>query len=163
MTPARGTSTGMRAYISVVLLSLQAAMIVSGGKKLPPKLLECIQHVSLMLCKLFNVNTCIFYCYSEFTETPMMPENVTLNEDVVFRCRHTDAVAYGWYLNGSVLGNNPPPDITPSFNTLTIIALPRNNNTVIECVAFILNGTQLLQERSPSVILIIPGQTLFSL
>ena len=52
MTPARGTSTGMRAYISVVLLSLQAAMIVSGGKKLPPKLLECIQHVSLMLCNL---------------------------------------------------------------------------------------------------------------
>ena len=100
-----------------------------------------------------------FYHHSEFTETPMMPVNVTLNEDVVFRCRHTNALTYAWYINGSAIGNNPPADITPSFNTLTIIALPRNNNTVIQCVAIIHNGT-LLEEGSPPVILIIPGQTL---
>ncbi len=88
----------------------------------------------------------------------MMPENVTLNEDVVFRCQHTHAVAYTWYRNGSPIGNNPPADITPSFDTLTIIALPRNNNSIIECGAFILNGTQVLQERSPPVTLIIPGK-----
>ena len=101
-------------------------------------------------------------CYaiiSEFTETPVMPENVTLNEDVVFRCRHSDAVAYAWYVNGSTLGNSPPEDITPSFDMLTIVALPRNNNTMIECVAFILtaNGTTH-SERAPPITLIIPGQ-----
>ena len=90
----------------------------------------------------------------------MMPINVTLNEDVVFRCRHSEAVAYAWYVNGSTLGNSPPEDITPSFDTLTIVALPRNNNTMIECVAFILTASgTTLSERAPPVTLIIPGQT----
>ena len=90
----------------------------------------------------------------------MVPENVTLNEDVVFRCNHTHAALYGWYINGSVVGNNPPVDINPSHNMLTIIALPRNNNTVIQCLVIIFNGTQVRQEISPPVILIIPGQIL---
>ena len=89
----------------------------------------------------------------------MVPENITLNEDVVFHCSHSDAIAYAWYTNGSPVGNNPPEDITPSFNTLTIIALPRNNNTVIECSAFILppSGT-VFEVRAPSVTLVIPGR-----
>ena len=143
MTSRRGVCA-CRACIPVLVLTL--AVIAHRGKKLPVRLFECIHIICFCIC-------------SEFTMIPMVPENITLNEDVVFHCSHPDAEFYAWYTNGSLVGNNPPEDITPSFNTLTIIALPRNNNTVIECSALILtpSGTGHFEVRAPSVILVIPG------
>ena len=89
-----------------------------------------------------------------------MPENVSVNEDVVFHCSHSTADTIGWLINGSSLGSNPPDDIMPSVKTLTIIALPKYNNTEIQCVAVYFDGVTPI-ERSDPVTLIIPGQFRF--
>ena len=101
----------------------------------------------------------------DFTEYPL---NITLligsEREVVFRCRHPNANLIGWIVNGSSLGQNPPPDITPGttrdddgalVNTLTIIARPEYNETVVECQAFFDGSTEM---TPPVTLTIINGK-----
>ena len=78
----------------------------------------------------------------------------------MFRCRHPNADLLAWRVNGSSVGQNPPPDITPGTQrdddgglvyTLYIIARPEYNGTEVVCVAFFIDRSQL--ELSPPAIL----------
>ena len=74
-----------------------------------------------------------------FTITPS-PLVVGAGAEAVFRCQDPTAHYIGWRVNGSTVGQNPPPNITPSttrdendtlVNTLTILALPEYNLSLI--------------------------------
>ena len=78
-----------------------------------------------------------------FNEVPITQE-VATGAEAVFRCRRPTADVIRWRVNGSLVGRNPPPDITPSIirddngnsvDTLTITALPQYNGTEVVCVA----------------------------
>ena len=95
-----------------------------------------------------------------FSEVPTS-QVVFIGEETVFRCHHSTADVIAWRVNGSSVGRNPPTDITPSTNrddddnlvyTLTIIARPEYNGTVVECVAVFLDGSST--EVSPTALLL---------
>ena len=53
-------------------------------------------------------------------------------------------------MNGSIIGPDPPPDITPGtnrdndgdlVNTLTILARPEYNGTMVQCEALFRDGS----------------------
>lgn len=97
--------------------------------------------------------------YVGFTEVPSS-QVVYIGEEAVFRCRHPNAYVVGWNVNGSGIGQTPSLDITPGtdrddngtlVNTLTIIARPQYNGTVVECVAIFIDGTS--EELSQPVVL----------
>ena len=82
--------------------------------------------------------------------------------EAVFRCQHLTARFLGWIVNGSTVGQTPPPGITTDtsqgengtlVNTLTILTHPEYNKTEVECEAFFSNGSP--SEVTPPVILII--------
>ena len=67
--------------------------------------------------------------------------------EAVFECRHPGATAYCWAINGTFLPWSVfPPDIvvvSPSGDspaTLTIPAIPKYNNTVVQCEAVVRAG-----------------------
>ena len=101
----------------------------------------------------------VFIVHVGFTEVPTS-QVVFVGEESVFRCRHLTANLIDWRVNGSLVGQNPPPDITPGtvrddddslVNTLTIIAHPEYNGTEVVCVAVFYDGSQ--PELSPAVVL----------
>ena len=62
----------------------------------------------------------------------------------MFKCRHLLADSIRWQVNGTLIGRNLPPDITPGttrdeddnlVDTLTIVARPEYNGTGVVCVA----------------------------
>ena len=78
-----------------------------------------------------------------FYEVPITQE-VATGTQVVFRCRHPTADIIRWRVNGSLVGRNPPPDITLDIiaddndnlvDTLTITVRPQYNGTEVVCVA----------------------------
>ena len=86
-----------------------------------------------------------------------------IGEEAVFRCQNIRAVFVFWKFNGSMVTQNPPPDITPAttrdennrlVNTLTIVARSEFNGTQVECGAILQNGSTIL---TPSVELLIAG------
>ena len=69
---------------------------------------------------------------------------MAIGAEAVFRCQHPTAFIILWRVNGSLVGWNPPPDITPGItrddsgnlvDTLTITARLEYNGTVVVCVA----------------------------
>ena len=78
-----------------------------------------------------------------FVEVPITQE-VATGAQAVFRCRHPSADTIRWEVNGSLVGGNPPPDITPGttrddnenlVDLLTITARPEYSGTEVVCVA----------------------------
>ena len=77
--------------------------------------------------------------FSAFVEAPVSQE-VAIGAEAVFRCQHPAAdIIIRWRVNGSLVGRNPPPDISLDVirddngnlvDTLTITALPEYNGTV---------------------------------
>ena len=95
----------------------------------------------------------------DFTEVPAS-QQVFVGEAAVFRCRHPTAVAIAWRVNGSTVGQIPPPDIIPGtardddsmlVNILSIIACPECNGTEVVCVAVFFDGSY--PEVSPTAVL----------
>ena len=100
-------------------------------------------------------------CYSllAFIEVPTS-QVVFIGEETVFRCRHPTADVIVWRVNGSSVGQNPSPDISPGtigdydgslVNTLTIVARPEYNGTEVVCVALFIDGSPF--ETSPLSVL----------
>ena len=86
-----------------------------------------------------------------------------IGEEAIFRCQNLGAVFVFWRVNGSMVTQNPPPDITPAttrdennqlVNTLTIVAHLEFNGTEVECGAILRDGSTIL---TPSVELLITG------
>ena len=86
-----------------------------------------------------------------------------IGEEAVFRCQNLEASFVFWRFNGSMVTQNPPPDITPAttqdennhlVNTLTIAARLELNRTQVECGAILQDGSTIL---TPSVKLLITG------
>ena len=82
---------------------------------------------------------------------------MTAGVDAVFRCRHSDADFIGWKVNNVSIGRDPLPGVSVGAGTLTILALPEFNGTVVECLAFFISGTA---ESAPPVMLIVQGKFL---
>lgn len=89
-------------------------------------------------------------------------QNVPAGDTAVYRCSHDTADIIRWRVNGSLIGRNPPPDVTPStvtdengnlVGTLTIVAHLEYNQTKIVCVARFDDGSP--EENANSVLLII--------
>lgn len=94
-------------------------------------------------------------CVSDFTEAPMTL-NVTPGTEAVFRCRHSAADSLGWRVNSSSIERNPLAGVSEGSGTLTILALPEYNGTVVECVALFFNGS--LPTLSQPAYLIVQGR-----
>ena len=71
-------------------------------------------------------------------------QEVAIRTEAVFRCQHSTAFIVLWRVNGSLVGRNPLPDITPGttrddignlVDTLSITARPNYNRTEVVCVA----------------------------
>lgn len=98
-----------------------------------------------------------------FTTIPLA-KNVSAGERVVFQCQHETADGIGWKLNGTLLNTFNPANVTatglplPNGNViynLILTALPRYNNTTIECIATFLN--QEAPTSTEPVLLLIQG------
>ena len=114
----------------------------------------------IFIRSMVNVNY-ILNVSTGFTITPS-PVVVEAGAEAVFRCQHSTARFIDWRVNGSTVGQSPPPDMTPSttrdendalVNTLTILAHPEYNKTEVECEAFFSNGSP--SEVTPPVTLTI--------
>ena len=76
-----------------------------------------------------------------------------VGEEAVFQCKHPTT---DWRVNGTLLGHPPPPDIILGtedgtlVETLTVIAYPQYNGTVVECEAVFRSAPP---ELSPAVVL----------
>ena len=101
----------------------------------------------------------VFTVFVGFTEVPTS-QMVFVGVEAEFRCRHPTADVIAWRVNGTSLGQNPPPDILPDtdrvgdgslVNTLTIIARLRYNGTEVECLAVFLEESPT--ETSPTALL----------
>ena len=74
---------------------------------------------------------------------------MAIGAEAVFRCQHPTASIILWRVNGSLVGWNSPPDITPGItcdngnlvDTLTITARLEYNGTVVVCVAVFYDGS----------------------
>ena len=89
-------------------------------------------------------------------------QNVNAGDTAAYRCKHDTADIIRWRVNGSLIGRNPPPDVTSNIvtdkngdldGTLTIVAHLEYNQTEIVCVARFDDGSP--EEITSSVLLII--------
>ena len=85
-----------------------------------------------------------------------MSLNITVDTVAVFPCQHPTADGIAWRINGSALwyfpeGVNTNQNSDGVFS-LTIIALSKYNQTVIECVALFINFPS--QETNPVIMMI---------
>ena len=87
---------------------------------------------------------------------------VSIGEEAVFQCRYPAADFIDWFVNGSSVGTDPPPNVYTSIiqtdngttvNTLTIVGRPEYNGTVVVCEAFFRDG--FLSVLSPEALLLI--------
>lgn len=103
-----------------------------------------IQKVN-QLCGLIGISL-IYDCYDiiGFVEVPKS-QTVSLNDQAIFRCRHT-SVDHDilWRVDGTVVNQQAPPELDPGFtrdedgaiiDTLTITATRDYNNSEVVCVA----------------------------
>lgn len=83
-----------------------------------------------------------YYIYPAFEEVPRS-QQVSNGDSATFRCHHQSADTIRWRVDHALITANPSPDITPTIvregdhivHTLTIVARPEYNGTVVECVA----------------------------
>ncbi len=87
--------------------------------------------------------------------------------EAVFRCQYQEEdVSYDWFLNNSrvtadtetVIARRPSSHGGPT--TLTILATPHHNNSVVYCVADIRNSPDRTFEMSSTVSLVVRGESI---
>ena len=112
----------------------------------------------MFLLLVLNVTVRMARCFHH-TEFAEVPSNVTVELGTPpppLRCRHASLEALiTWRVNGSFVGRFP--SITSGsvnengniVDTLTIPAEPQYNGTVVECLAFFLDGSPI--EVTPAV------------
>ena len=96
--------------------------------------------------------------------------NVSVGEIATFRCQHSDSNTADWNVNGTLLRDYHPPNITKrriSFSGVTIHELSIQaysiyNKTIVECVAFIFSDNSRQHhtiQRTPPARLLIQGMS----
>ena len=117
----------------------------------------------------------IIMIVAAFNEVPSpMLEVVILDEQRTYKCSHSTANRISWEVNDRVLGVQiftiPGIEYTESdifshpddtIYTLTIRALPQNNDTTIQCTAAFLDGFP--SQYTPIVTFLIQGQLIIAL
>ena len=78
-----------------------------------------------------------------------------IGEEAVFRCQNLGAIVVFWRFNGSMVTQNPPPDITPAttrddndrlVNTLTVVGRLEFNGTEVECGVILSDGSTVFTQ-----------------
>ncbi len=103
---------------------------------------------------------------AQFTVQPVSVERAE-GLEAVFSCRYqvegfTDN--YIWYINNVVVGPDTetirarPPSSPGESTTLTILATPQHNNSIVYCSAVIINGTDIILEDSSIASLVVHGE-----
>ena len=80
---------------------------------------------------------------------------MTIGEEAVFRCEHRSATAIFWRINGTALSSLP--DLSDNFNddiihNLTVTALTKYNNTLIQCVALFDSDNSQPETTAPAIL-----------
>ena len=105
---------------------------------------------------------------AQFTVQPVSVERAE-GLEAVFSCRYqvegfTDN--YFWYINNVVVGPDTesirarPPSSPGESTTLTILATPQHNNSIVYCSAVIINGTDITLADSSTASLVVHGESL---
>ena len=123
---------------------------------------EETEFVIVCMIHLFSTDFNIHSWITGFVEEPTMPENVTLGSIAKLRCIHETAFSIIWNisLNGAIINPTHNEDFTPGFEqsdrgllyTLSVLALPQYNGTLITCIAVLPN------ELSRTIMLVIHGK-----
>ena len=102
------------------------------------------------------INYNIMLCVSEFVTVPSPPVlTVTADERHVYMCNHSETIEVSWRVNGSRLYDEIFPteisiNIVPvgplgnRVTTLEIGGRPEHNNTTIQCLAKLTNGSTVM-------------------
>ena len=81
---------------------------------------------------------------------------MTIGEEAIFRCEHRFADAFFWRINGTSLSSRT--DLSDDFNELigqlTVTALTKYNNTLIQCVAVFVSDNSQPVTTAPAVLMI---------
>ncbi len=90
--------------------------------------------------------------------------------EAVFRCHYQAeeglTVTYDWFLNNSLVTADTEtvrarrPSFPGEPATLTILATPQHNNSVVYCEAFIRNGPDRIFENSSTASLVVRGESI---
>ncbi len=89
--------------------------------------------------------------------------------ETVFRCQYQVeglTVSYDWFLNNSFVGTDTEtvrarrPSSPGGPATLTILATPQHNNSVVQCEATIRNGADRIFEISSAASLVVRGESI---
>ena len=79
---------------------------------------------------------------------------MTIGEEAVFRCEHRFAVSHFWRINGTSLSSRH--DLYNYFNDvnsqLTVTALTKYNNTLIQCVAVFDSVNSQPETTAPAIL-----------
>ena len=86
--------------------------------------------------------------------------NITVDTVAVFPCQHSTADGITWRINGTIL-RDLPEGVSTDQNSdgtiiLTITALPKYNQTVIECVALFTESPS--DDTDPAIMMIQGGR-----
>ena len=97
------------------------------------------------------------FFFKVFTEIPRTL-NVTAGIQAMFRCQHSDADTLAWRVNNRSIRQSPLRGLSQSQDrsTLTIIALPEYNGTLVECLALYFDGSP--PDSAPPAYLIVEGR-----
>ena len=91
--------------------------------------------------------------------------------EAVFRCQYQVErviVSYNWFINNTIVTIRTetdtvrvrPPSSPGGPATLTILATPQHNNSVVQCEAIIRNGPDRTFEISPAASLVVRGESI---
>ena len=108
-----------------------------------------------------------YFLTAQFTVQPLSVERAE-GLEAVFRCQYQGegvTVTYDWSINNTILETDTetvrarPPSSPGGPATLTILATPEHNNSVVQCVATIRNGIVTVRsEVSTTATLTVHGE-----
>ncbi len=115
--------------------------------------------------------TFVVFLTAQFTIQPLSVERAE-GLEAVFRCRYqaegfTDN--YVWAINNIKVGADTEtvrvrrPSSLGGPTTLTILATPQHNNSIVYCSAVIINGTDITLADSSTASLVVHGESIIIL
>ena len=128
-----------------------------------------LQRAGIARASLYIVHLlCLFlFLTAQFTEDPMSVERAE-GLEAVFSCQYQEeglTVTYDWAINNSLVSIDTEtvrarrPSSPGEPATLTILATPQHNNSVVQCVATIRNGIVTVRsEISTTATLTVHGE-----
>ncbi len=111
---------------------------------------------------------CQYFLTAQFTVQPLSVERAE-GLEAVFGCQYQAeglAVSYDWFINNSFVGADTEtvrvslPSPPSGTSTLTILATPQHNNSIVCCEADIRNASGRTFEISSTASLVIRGESI---